>query len=471
MTRLRMLTAGVCVAAMCASAAEKTLSYRVQVDGADLPLLSETVKFGSKHPDDKTSFEGSYWFANFVITHAVTVTVDCTFPLDKVRILPVSAGIVPSRISENRISFRADKPFKISIERHGRKSPLLLFADAPEKGVPAADAPKVRYFGPGVHAAGRIDLTDGETLYLAAGAVVNGCVRAKGENITICGRGLLTGDAYPRFKGPGRYLLDLVDCRNVTVRDVMLSGSFSWALVLSNCDGALIDNVKMMNSNMINDDAVDICNSRNVTVRNSFFRAQDDIIAVKGMGKDRDTPPTRDILVEDCVFWTDRANAFRIGYECNTEEMANIRARNIDVIHCSKDFRKPSDYWSNAIFWLQPSNGMRLSDCTFEDIRVNSGSAGTILVQAEPRVCRCGGIPYKTAGQVRNCTFRNITVEGTPDKDGKMPPCLIVARGPSGKENVRNVTFENVRCYGEPAKESSSFVTVGPHAVDVIFKE
>ena len=101
---------------------------------------------------------------------------------------------------------------------------------------------------------------------------------------------------------------------------------------------------------------------------------------------------------------------------------------------------------------------------------MNAGSAGTILVQAEPRVCRCGGMPYKTAGQVRNCTFKNITVEGTPDKDGKRPPCLIVVRGPSGKENVRNVTFENVRCYGEPAKESAPFVTVGPHAVDVLFK-
>ena len=469
MTKLKMIAVGACLA-MCAGAADKELSYRVQVNGVDVPLRSETVKFGSKHPEGKTSFEGPYWFGAFVISNAVTVTVDCTFPLDKVRVLPMSAGIAPMQVTQNRILFTADKPFKISIERHGRKSPLLLFADAPEKGAPAPDAPKVRYFGPGVHAVGRIDLTDGETLYLAAGAVVNGCVRAKGENITICGRGLLTGDAYPRFKGPGRYLLDLTDCRNVTVRDVMLSGSFSWALVLSNCDGALIDNVKMMNSNMINDDAVDICNSQNVTVRNSFFRAQDDIIAVKGMGKDRDAPPTCDILVEDCIFWTDRANAFRIGYECNTEEMTNIRARNIDVIHCSKDFRPPSDYWSNAIFWLQPSNGMKLSNCVFEDIRVNAGSAGTILVQAEPRVCRCNGIPYKTAGQVRNCTFRNVTVEGTPDKVGNRPPCLIVARGPSGKENVRNVTFENVRCYGESAKESAPFVTVGPHAVDVLFK-
>ena len=465
MTKLQMLTTGLCLA-MCVAAAEKEPSYRVQVDGTDVPLLSETVRFGSKHPDGKISFEGPYWFGSFTLTKPVTVTVDCTFPLDKVRILPVSAGMTYRRMSENRISFYADKPFKISIERDGRYSPLLLFADAPEKGAPAPDAPKVRYFGPGVHAAGRIDLADGAgcsspEAYAQARKALDGLV---GDG------GLLTGDAYPRFKGPGRYLIDLVDCRNVTVRDVMLSGSFSWALVLSNCDGALVDNVKMMNSNMINDDAVDICNSRNVTVRNSFFRAQDDIIAVKGMGQDTDAPPTRDILVENCIFWTDRANGFRIGFECNTEEMSNIRARNIDVIHCSKDFRPPSHFWSNAVIWLQPSNGIRLSDCTFEDIRVHADGEGIILVQAEPRFCRCHGIPYKKAGLVRNCVFRNVSVVGDADKDGKLPPCLIVARGPSGQANVRNVTFENVTCYGEKAKEEAPFVTVGPHAPDVFFK-
>ena len=57
-----------------------------------------------------------------------------------------------------------------------------------------------------------------------------------------------------------------------------------------------------------------------------------------------------------------------------------------------------------------------------------------------------------------------------PAKDGKLPPCLIVARGPSGQANVRNVTFENVTCYGEKAKEEAPFVTVGPHAPDVFFK-
>ena len=37
MTKFKMAVAGVCLA-MCAAAAEKELSYRVQVDGTDVPL-------------------------------------------------------------------------------------------------------------------------------------------------------------------------------------------------------------------------------------------------------------------------------------------------------------------------------------------------------------------------------------------------------------------------------------------------
>ena len=82
MKMLQMFAVGTCLVAACALAKDKELAYRVQVDGVDVPLLSETVKFGSKHPDGKISFEGPYWFGSFVITGAVTVTVDCSFPLD-----------------------------------------------------------------------------------------------------------------------------------------------------------------------------------------------------------------------------------------------------------------------------------------------------------------------------------------------------------------------------------------------------
>ena len=42
MTKLQMLAAGVCLA-MCAAAAEKEPSYRVQVDGTDVPLRADSV--------------------------------------------------------------------------------------------------------------------------------------------------------------------------------------------------------------------------------------------------------------------------------------------------------------------------------------------------------------------------------------------------------------------------------------------
>ena len=68
MKKLKMLAAGACLAAISAAGAEKELSYRVQVDGVDMPLLSETVRFGSKHPDGKDeSFEGPYWFGTFTM--------------------------------------------------------------------------------------------------------------------------------------------------------------------------------------------------------------------------------------------------------------------------------------------------------------------------------------------------------------------------------------------------------------------
>ena len=125
MKKMQMLAVGACLAT-CAMAAEKELAYRVRVDGVDVPLLSETVKFGSKHPDGKVAFEGPYWFGSFVITNAVTVTVDCTLPLNKMRVLPMSAGISPSLQTENRISFKADKPFKfILFTGNGTPEPLF----------------------------------------------------------------------------------------------------------------------------------------------------------------------------------------------------------------------------------------------------------------------------------------------------------------------------------------------------------
>ena len=78
------------------------------------------------------------------------------------------------------------------------------------------------------------------------------------------------------------------------------------------------------------------------------------------------------------------ANIFRIGYECETDGMRNIRARNIDVLYYSKNYRQPTEYWTNAVIWLQPNQDMLMEDCHFEDIRIRSNGEDMITVMAKP---------------------------------------------------------------------------------------
>ena len=97
------------------------------------------------------------------------------------------------------------------MERDGRIVPLLLFGNRPHE-VPAPGADVIR-IGPGYHDIPVTELSDGQTLYLEAGAVLRGAVIAKGEDITICGKGIITGEGYEKCQGPADYMLFAKECR------------------------------------------------------------------------------------------------------------------------------------------------------------------------------------------------------------------------------------------------------------------
>ncbi len=410
-------------------------------------------------------FDGDYFFACFDFSGTVSIRVTSVRSLEKVQVQPARFGVRMERTGANEITLTADKPFRISIEPNGRIKPLLLFGNAPENDAPKPENPNVVYFAPGVHSPGKITLRDNQVLYIAGGAVVKGCVYAKGKNITIRGRGILSGEDSPRFKGPGRYLLDCQDCRDITVRDITLRDPFGWTFVTWNCDGVAINNVKVCGSRMLNDDALDLVNTQNVTVRNCFFRTQDDSIAIKGMAKM--TRPCENILIEDCEFWTDVANIFRIGYECETDAMRNIRARNIDVLYYSMNYRQPTEYWANTIIWLQPNQNMLMEECHFEDIRVRSNGDNMIMVMAKPMSCSYGDYKDPEPGALQNCSFKNIQVFG---ERGKFEG-LIYMLGDSEKHYVRGLHFENITYFGQPVTQSSSCVSIGRYVSGISFEE
>lgn len=431
-----------------------TSDYRVEVNGRPVDVYRAESQY----------FDKKYYFASFDFSGDVTVRVTSTQSLARVKILPERFGIQPKVEGPNALSFSARQPFRIAIERDGRNSPLLVFGNPLETNLPQPGDTNVVYFGPGVHKPVKVRLTDNQTLYLAGGAVVKGCVEARGSNITVRGRGILDGNDYPHLKGPAGFMLNLAGCRNLVVRDVIVRGPWTWAVVPAGCDGVLIDNVKICGSRVLNDDGIDVVNSRDVTVRNCFIRTQDDCIAVKGLdGWGR--KPSEKMVIESCEFWTDRANIFRIGYECEAAEMSGLVARDIDVLHYSMNYRPPEAFWCNTVFFLQPSGDMPMRDLRFENIRIHADDYQTVLVLAKPMVCGVGGRKYTASGRLSACVFKDIEVTGNAERfGGEM--CVV---GADERRNVEDVTFENVRLFGNPVSEKSAAVTVGAHTRNIRF--
>ena len=423
--------------------------WAVTVDGRELPLMTSRA------------LRGVFSFASFEVKGGEKVVV--TAPDGKVE------------------RFAVTGPFRRTFKPNGARNALALFGDAPETGIPDRNDPKVKWFGPGEHRAGAIRLTDGETLYLAPGAVVHGALYAQGRDITVTGRGVLTGVDYPRCHGPFFFFTTFQGCTNLVIRGVTLTEPYHWTLTLFDCEKVLIENVRICAGNMLNDDAIDPTNCRDVAIRGVFARAQDDIVALKGMqaGPRERWTPCENFLIEDCTFWSDMANVFRIGYECNASCFANFTARDIDVVGYAV-LKKPwQNVWPNVVFFLQPSNGLVIRDFLFEDIRVHSDGHDNLLVLAEPRICGCffpngTGNPYDTTGYLDKyvtggcldgITFRNVAVTGEKGEyRGE-----IVVRGHSATETVRSIRFENVTRFGERVTAKSPDVLV-ENAENVTFR-
>lgn len=424
----------------------------------------------------------------------------------KKRLETIVAEVLPSSInadiSVNEIKFKKDKPFTAIILREKLDMPLIIFGNPIEKDVPNPNDPNVVYFGPGVHFIDKpIVLKDNQTLYLAGGAVVKSnlpdnfpfiewqnntgfyevtdeSLFAKcpnffpfsawnAKNVSIRGRGIISFDNRARFRNHG---LLLNNCQNLKIEGVILRDCNTWTLDLRNCNNVDVDNIKICGSRMINDDAIDICNSSNVVIRNSFCRAQDDIIAIKGIigsGKclgrkitadpldKNNNLPVENIFIEDCIFWTDSANIFRIGYECDAPYFKNIKAKNILVPSYARG-GDPRDEWSNAIVWIQPSKDMVISDVEIDGITIRANRKECNLLIANPRI-----VHYtKTYGIAENCVIKNVNVFGDP----RGFKGTIFVEGVNDKYHANNIKLENINYFDTKITKESECVHHGEYA-------
>jgi hypothetical protein len=423
--------------------------YELSVGGQKVDVYSARVldpPFAGKEYD----YGGNYSFANFDVAGPVEVRIESTRSLSNTVIRPISPGVEMRFHGENTLVVSLPGPRKLSVEPDGKNGPLLLFANPIEDQKPSSSSSNVIYFGRGIHQAGRITVTNGQTLYLAGGAVVKGGVMVEGENIRIAGRGILDASDYEWRKGPTPCVVNIRGT-NIDVSGITIRGASHWTIVPRDSRNVTVRGVKLCGSRVQNDDGINPCNSQDVLISDCFIRSDDDCIALKGLEFTAANSNVERITVENCILWCDRARIFLLGHESRAKFMRSIVLRNLDIIH-----------FSMTPFLFEPGEEMRLENVVVEDVRLH-GEGQNELIRLRPVVNQY--MRNKVPGHVRDIHFRDVSVEGRP---GRYAVQLI---GADDQHTVSDVSFVRCSVNGSLLTTNSTNIQIGNHVSDVSFSK
>jgi len=156
------------------------------------------------------------------------------------------------------------------------------------------------------------------------------------ENITISGEGTINGQGDNKVyqRGDNGHdrpkLIFLISCRNVTIKDVLVTNSAFWMQDYLGCDGLTIQGIRVINHANWNNDGIDI-DSRNVRVSNCDIDSDDDGICLKSYLRDK---PCENVTITNCVVATN----------CDAIKMGTPGAGGFKNIAISNCVVRPSKY-------------------------------------------------------------------------------------------------------------------------------
>lgn len=243
------------------------------------------------------------------------------------------------------------------------------------------------------------------------------------KNISITGSGTIFGNGLKHFQETRPqnlrpFMIRLVNCEDVTIRDVHLLEAANWTLHLLGCRDVNIQGVTIENSGEGNRDGLDIDACQSVSVSNSRFSTTDDAIVLK---TSRETD-CRDIVITNCILTT-KASAIKTGTE------SNGAFRNITVSNCVI-----RDIPVHAGIELMTVDGGAMQNLLLENITMEN--------VATPFFIKLGvrARPFKEdqyvagIGDVRDIFLNNIAVT-----NAKLPASIMGLHG----KRIENVNISN----------------------------
>ncbi len=371
----------------------------------------------------------------------INITVKNEETIESAVIRPLVYDIEPT-ISGNTISFTLDYPANYVIEYDGKTEKAInLFTNQIEVDKPVPDniPENMVYIGPGVYKADAIPVKSNQTIYIAGGAVVFGQIRAENvENVTIKGRGIISGDVYSRTRAADFTIpIEFRHSKNIQIKDISFLNPAGWTISAYFVDNLEIDNIRIITARA-NGDGISIQSCKNVLVKNSFVRSWDDGLVVKNY----DRGISENIIFDNIVLWNDLAQSMEIGYETNGDIMKDITFKNITVLH---NFHKPVISIHNADD--ADISNILYKNITIEDARMVGDNKGTnyddffvdfqILYNQE----------WSSSGGERG-TINNVTIDNVLIIDGKDDLISRIA-GYDKDHRITDVNIKNVSYKGK----------------------
>ncbi|QJD84919.1 glycosyl hydrolase family 28 protein [Cohnella herbarum] len=424
--------------------------WQLSVGGHDIPVYAAPVTSGGP-----ISFASLDYVSE---SGAITLVARSSGAVQSAIVRPLSLGLLPE-IEEQAIRIPIDGPCKLILETNdGRERPLFLTVHAPEKDVPEAGDPNVVYYGPGLHEVDKLELTKGQTLYIAGGAVLrvfvpedelpivesdwakqkvyqDFIVAERTEDIRIRGRGIID---LSMLNWHARKATFIDECSNVHIEGLTMVGTSHWTVHLSKSNDCTIKDLTLIGYRE-NSDGIDIVNCQRISVENCLIRTGDDAVVVKAMA----APPAiggREITVRRCTVWNDKVRCFGITGETRTD-IQDVVFEDCDIVHSLAT-------WTEEVgsLCIVVGDSGTIERVRFENIRIEDEMQYVMVCL----IFKDRWSVDKEPGHIRNIVFRNIRIpEGVPS----------LFHGSDAGHIVDNVRIEGLYAGGRPIKrmEDASF--------------
>jgi polygalacturonase len=198
------------------------------------------------------------------------------------------------------------------------------------------------------------------------------------------------------------------DCRNVTLRDVLITDSPFWTVHCADCDGVIVSGIRIWCNLLVpNNDGIDFTSCSNVQMSDCDIRTGDDCIVLTGYDHHFNLPgfknlkhPSENITVTNCTLQS-RSAAIRIG-GFDQNPMRNYVFSNITITN------------SNRGIGIFARDRGSIENIVFSNIVIDTRlHTGDWWGQGDPiHLSAVRLVNDVVPGKIRNVKFRDIICKG-----------------------------------------------------------